>query len=100
MAIDHFPRTTFLVNDIVKIRNKTSVGHYRTPFYERGKTGRIERVLETFINPEEEAYGKNSGSKVRLYRVSFAQTELWPEYQGALIDELQLEIFEHWLESV
>ena len=64
----------------------------------RGKTGRIERVLDEFINPEEEAYGKNAGSKVRLYRVSFAQQELWPEYQSASLDQLQIEIFEHWLE--
>ena len=88
----------FLVNDLVKIKNKTPVGHYRTPFYVRGKTGRIERILDEFINPEEEAYGKNVGSKVRLYRISFAQQELWPEYQGASIDQLQIEISEHWLE--
>ena len=25
----------FLVNDLVKIKNKTPVGHYRTPFYVR-----------------------------------------------------------------
>ena len=89
----------FLVNDLVKIKNKTPVGHYRTPFYVRNKTGRIERILDEFINPEEEAYGKNSGSKVRLYRVSFAQQELWPEYRGASNDKLQIEISEHWLES-
>jgi nitrile hydratase len=88
----------FLANDLVKIKNKTPVGHYRTPFYVRGKTGRIERILDEFINPEEEAYGKNVGSKVRLYRVSFAQQELWPEYHSASLDQLQIEISEHWLE--
>ncbi len=92
-------RTAFAVNDSVRIKNKTPVGHYRTPFYVRNKTGRIERILDEFINPEEEAYGKNSGSKVRLYRVSFAQQELWPEYRGASNDKLQIEISEHWLES-
>ena len=33
-----------------------------------------------------------------LSSVSFAQQELWPEYQGASIDQLQIEISEHWLE--
>jgi len=92
-------KTDFKINDSVKIKTKIPLGHYRTPFYVRGKTGRIERVLDTFLNPEEEGYGKNFGTKVRLYRVAFSQKELWENYQGASTDELQIEIYEHWLES-
>jgi len=37
--------------------------------------------------------------KKRLYRVSISQTDLWPAYSGSSADRLDIEIFEHWLES-
>ncbi len=88
----------FQVGDRVRIARRFPVGHYRTPFYVRGKSGSVERVLAKFVNPEEEGYGKNAGGEVRLYRVRFRQQHLWPNYQGSEQDELQIEIFEHWLE--
>jgi hypothetical protein len=88
----------FKVGDRVRVARRSPVGHYRTPMYVRGMVGSIERVLDTFLNPEEEGYGKNAGAKVRLYRVRFKQTELWPDYHGSDRDELQIEIYEHWLE--
>jgi hypothetical protein len=88
----------FRVGDRVRIARRTPVGHYRTPVYVRGKIGRIERVLDLFLNPEEEGYGKNAGDKVRLYRVRLRQRDLWPAYAGGAEDELQIEIYEHWLE--
>jgi nitrile hydratase len=33
-----------------------------------------------------------------LYRVRFAQKEVWPEYRGPDCDIIEMEIFEHWLE--
>lgn len=57
------------------------------------------RVLPYFLNPEEEGYGKNAGTTVRLYRVRLRQSELWPDYAGQPQDELQIEIYEHWLEK-
>ena len=44
-------------------------------------------------------YGKNAGTTVRLYRVRLRQSELWPDYAGQPQDELQIEIYEHWLEK-
>ena len=88
----------FGVGDRVRIASRFPLGHYRTPVYVRGKVGVIERVLDRFVNPEEEAYGRNSGDRIRLYRVRFKQRELWPDYRGGALDELQIEIFEHWLE--
>lgn len=66
--------------------------------YIRGKAGRIERVLPEFLNPEQEAYGKNAGTAVRLYRVTFDQRHIWPDYSGAPGDSLEIEMYEHWLE--
>ena len=88
----------FQIDDRVRIRQRTPVGHYRTPMYVRGKTGHIERVLDLFIDPEAEGYGKNEGGKIRLYRVRFKQRDLWPDYAGGPEDELQIEMYEPWLE--
>ena len=88
----------FSVGDPVRISMRFPVGHYRTPMYVRGKVGCVERVLPRFLNPEQEGYGKNSGALVRLYRVRIPQKAIWPDYRGNSADELQIEIYEHWLE--
>lgn len=100
LALDPESPAPFRAGDRVRISKRWPVGHYRTPVYVRGKIGQIERVLDRFLNPEEEGYSKNAGQKVRLYRVRFKQHDLWPGYAGADADELQLEIYEHWLEHV
>ena len=90
----------FDIGDRVRvISNKFPIGHYRTPMYIRGKIGRIERILKKFLNPEEEGYGKNVGSKIQLYLVSFNQNDVWSNYLGNINDELGIEIYEHWLEK-
>ena len=89
----------FSVGEKVRIASRSTVGHYRTPIYVRGKIGRVERVLPTFLNPEQEGYGQNAGKRVRLYRVRIPQADLWPSYEGNPADELQIEIYEHWLEQ-
>ena len=33
-----------------------------------------------------------------LYRVRFAQREVWPDYRGGAGDSIDVEIYEHWLE--
>ena len=35
-----------------------------------------------------------------LYRVNFKQLELWPDYDGAADDTLEIEIYEHWMAPV
>lgn len=88
----------FQVGDRIRIRPRTPIGHYRTPMYVRGKMGHIERVLDLFLDPEAEGYGKNEGGEIRLYRVRFKQHDLWPDYAGGPEDELQIEMYEPWLE--
>ncbi len=34
----------------------------------------------------------------RIYRVRIPQTDLWAPYEGSDGDNLEIEIFEHWLE--
>jgi hypothetical protein len=88
----------FNPGDRVIVRRSFPPGHRRTPAYVRGKRGVIERVCGSFANPEELAYGFDGEPKRVLYRVRFRQNELWPGYQGAEHDLLELELYEHWLE--
>lgn len=83
----------------VRVRDLPVDGHYRAPHYVRNQTGWIERYCGAFPNPERLAYGEDGLPAVPLYRVRFAQTKLWPGYEGSKHDTLELEIYEHWLED-
>jgi nitrile hydratase len=89
---------SFVAGDRVRVRVAYPPGHVRTPFYIRGKTGVIERVLGPFRNPEELAYGRSGEPAQPLYRVRFVQREVWPDYTGPTADTVDIEIYQHWLE--
>jgi len=89
----------FRPGDPVRILTRSPVGHYRVPIYMRGKTGVIERIIEPAgIDNEEEAFGRNAGSKLRDYRIAVPMTEIWPAYGGSPRDSMYIEVFEAWLE--
>ena len=89
----------FQPGDSVRVLERNQPGHVRTPQYVRGKVGVIERIVGSFPNPETLAYGQSGLPYKMLYRVNFAQTNLWPDYGGKSEDTLEIEIYEHWLES-
>jgi nitrile hydratase len=88
----------FTPGDRVRVRAAYPPGHVRTPFYIRGKTGVVERVLGAYRNPEELAYGRGGEPALPLYRVRFMQREVWPDYAGRPDDVVEVEIYQHWLE--
>jgi nitrile hydratase len=88
----------FAVGSKVQVRRGNPPGHIRTPFYIRGKAGTVERVCGEFHNPEELAYGRTGEPKQVLYRVRFAQKDVWPGYAGPAADTIDVELYEHWLE--
>jgi nitrile hydratase len=88
----------FAPGDRVSVRRAFPPGHVRTPFYIRGQTGVIERVLGPFPNPEERAYGRSGEPGQPLYRVRFLQRDVWPDYAGPTADTVDIEIYQHWLE--
>jgi hypothetical protein len=59
----------------------------------------VERVHESFTNPETLAYGADGLPRQALYLVGFAQRDLWPDYQGGGGDRVYVDLFEHWLEE-
>jgi hypothetical protein len=82
----------------VRVRNVQGVpGHIRTPHYIRGKAGTIANLVGEFDNPEELAFGR-PGDRKRLYRVRFPIAEVFPDTPSTR-DEVDVEIFEHWLEQ-
>lgn len=87
----------FRTGNRVKVIKAAPLGHVRTPWYVRGRTGVIERLCGKFGNPEELAYARSGEPKQPLYRVRFAQTDLWPDYHGRAEDVVEVEIFQHWL---
>ena len=82
----------------VRVRWATPPGHVRTPWYIRGHRGVVERLCGAYPNPEELAYARSGKPRQPLYRVRFAQREVWPDYAGAPADTVDLEIYQHWLE--
>jgi nitrile hydratase subunit beta len=89
----------FRVGSTVHVRHGNPPGHIRTPYYIRGKQGIVERVCGEFRNPEELAYGRSGEPKQVLYRVRFAQRDVWPGYAGPADDTIDVELYEHWLET-
>ena len=83
--------------DKVKIDDRISEGHCRTPAYIRGKSGIIERYCGNFPNPEHIAHQLPNPALVPLYRCRFYQKDIWPNYSGEESDTLELEIYEHWM---
>lgn len=89
----------FAVGGRVTVRRAAPPGHVRTPFYIRGHSGTIERYCGNFPVPEELAQMRDGLPAQPLYRVRFRQTEVWPDYRGKDEDMVEIEIFQHWLES-
>ena len=52
----------------------------------------------TFPNPEELAYNRPGLPAQPLYRVRFVQAAVWPDYDGAADDTIDIELYQHWLE--
>lgn len=87
----------FKPGDYVTVLKLYPLGHVRSPFYIRGKTGRIEKVWGEFVNPEETAYFRSGFPKKTLYRICFNMQDTWPHYKESSDDKIYLDIYEHWL---
>jgi nitrile hydratase beta subunit-like protein len=83
----------------VRVSSRPHDGHHRTPSYLKGRAGVVERVHDSFTNPETRAYGADGLPEQRLYLLRFEQADLWPEYPGEPADQLYADVFEHWLED-
>lgn len=87
----------FTAGQRVRIADRTPPGHHRVPSYAKGKVGIVERVCGVHGMPEN-FIGGDGKPEQRIYRVTIPQTELWTRYDGKEGDNVEIEIFEHWLE--
>ena len=88
----------FQLGDKVEVRVASPPGHYRTPGYIQGKTGRVVALCGVFRNPESLGHGGDGLPEQPLYRVEFVQPEVWEHYGGPGVDKVLVDIYEHWLE--
>jgi nitrile hydratase len=98
MAVDSVA-ACFAPGDAVCVRRAYPIGHVRTPYYIRGSCGVIERLCGAYGNPEELAYGRSGKPAQPLYRVRFLLRDVWPDYRGHPQDTVDIEIYQHWLET-
>ena len=87
----------FKAGDRVTVKFEDRPGHLRTPWYIRGKTGRIERVYGDFLNPELLAFGKDGLPRKTLYSVAFEHADVFGQSHTTQ-DKLLVDIYDHWLE--
>lgn len=90
--------TRFMPGSQVRVSDRASLGHCRTPVYLRGRSGTVVGIAGRFRDPERLAYHKPGLPLQTLYRIRFSQRDLWPGYDGQADDEIEADIFEHWLE--
>jgi len=88
----------FQVGQRVRIADRTPPVHHRVPAYVKGHEGVIERVCGLHGEPEKFIRGDGKPLQ-RIYRIRIPQNRLWENYDGPGGDKLEIEIFEHWLES-
>lgn len=88
----------FKPGDKVRIDDRTALGHCRTPMYLRGHYGEVSEIQGAWRDPELLAYHRPGLPARVLYKVRFRQREIWPSYSGPETDQLEADIYEHWLE--
>ena len=91
--------TRFKAGDRVRIATRPALGHCRTPWYLRGRTGVVASVHGTYLDPERLAYHKPGLPLQVLYKIRILQRDLWPAYKGPATDHLEADIYEYWLEQ-
>ena len=92
---------SFRPGDRIRILSRSPPGHYRMPFYLRGKRGTVEAIIErAVVDNDEGGYDQNAGPNLHHYRVAIPMTEIWPDYVGSPRDGLRIEIVEAWLARI
>ena len=80
------------------VAKRPVLGHCRTPWYLRGKTGVVVAVHGRFRDPERLAYHRPGLPAQVLYKVRFQQRDVWGRLSRGQRRPLEADIYEHWLE--
>lgn len=96
--MDEVAEPRFGPGDRVRVRLGDPPGHHRTPWYVKGKAGRVDALYDAFLNPETRAYGEPGLPRQPLYRIEFRQRDIWDRYDGDASDKICADVYQHWLE--
>jgi len=88
----------FAVGAAVRVKRLCPPGHVRTPWFTRGRSGRVVAIAGRFGDPESLAYGGDGRPQQPLYRVRFEHAELWEDDPPAGGDAVVVDLYEQWLE--
>src|SRR5262245_25311306 len=72
----------------VRVAGREALGHCRTPWYLRGRSGVVVAVQGMFHDPERLAYHKPGLPRIVLYTVRFRLCDVWADYKGSMHDQL------------
>ena len=90
----------FRPGDDVLVKTDIVDHHHRTPWFIKGKRGRIRAVSGPFFDPETRARGGSGVPKRLLYQVEFEQAHVWGgSYPEDDNDLLIVDVYEQWLQS-
>jgi len=89
----------FAPGDRVRVQAWEPPGHVRTPYYMRGRRGTVLALAAVHPTPEGLAYGRSGLPADPVYRVGFAQAELWGERAERAADMTVADLQESWLEA-
>ena len=99
LTVEHPAGAGFRPGDRVRVKEDRPAGHQRTPWYVKGRTGRVAAYCGDFPNPESSAHGGTGLPHQPLYRVEFDQTHVWGDrYEGPSGDKVLVDIYGRWLE--
>ena len=91
----------FAPGDTVLVKTDIVKRHHRTPWFIKGKRGRVLAVSGPFFDPESRAHGGSGIPKRLLYQVEFEQSHIWGDsYLEGGKDLLVVDIYEQWLQPV
>ena len=91
----------FSPGDEVVVRADIVTHHHRTPWFIKGKRGRVRAVSGPFHDPETRAHGGSGVPKRLLYQVEFEQSHVWGDsYSEDENDLLLIDVYEQWLQPV
>lgn len=91
----------FAPGDEVVVRADIVTHHHRTPWFIKGKRGRVRAVSGPFHDPETRAHGGSGVPKRLLYQVEFEQSHVWGDsYSEDENDLLLIDVYEQWLRPV
>ena len=92
--------TTFAVGDRVRIHDRATPLHHRTPHYVKGSVGTIVFRCGDEGRPESLGHDGDGTPTVTVYRVRVALSDLWPNAPMNTRDVLEVEVYDHWLDAV